>query len=179
MNKKTYTTLVIILLGILLTCFFLRSETDRNLNPNNEVVLLNNHVFNNKEITLANESVIEGGNLPTNIIKLNIDSKQIILDRLLPAGYNSTNIKESFVFNSNISHQDYIIVITSWDSYNRALNTSGLFYGVLVFDQKLKHLVEVEESFFDFDVTDNEKERLNEIRGNKEQVTRKLQELQI
>ena len=141
-----------------------------------ETVLLNNVSLDNTTYIDVIKRVIPQNNSPEiNKILINDGSSSIVLEELLPAGYNSTNIKDSFVFNSDRSR--YLIFITSWDSDNKALDISGIFYEILIFNEKLERLPAIEDLFFNFE-SKTEKEELNLIRGNKDLVIQKLQELE-
>lgn len=177
MNKKILILVLLIPLSLILFFSFSIKKLNLEKQHQEELILLNNTSFNDKKINLIQKTLIKDSDLPIHQIFLEDNNKKIILEELLPAGYHSTNINTLFIFYSEKTQKDYLIISTFWDSENMALDISGIFYDILIFDEYLNRLNSVEEAFFDFD-SEDDKEYTNNIRSNKDLIIQKLKELE-
>ncbi len=111
---------------------------------NKQKVLLKNIEFNNEKISLLQTKQKEkNDSLETKIIKIkkNKNGSETVLEKLLPAGYNEINIHNIFLFHSDYSNQDYIVLITKWDSAGAdAGQAYGMFYEIFLYDDNYKNI---------------------------------------
>lgn len=101
--------------------------------------------FGDKKDALFVERDIEVGygHIDSNLV-LKIDGNEESIDTYNFAGYNEEKIEEIFVYESNKG--DILVVVTSWNTKNRAMGTYGNFYRVYFYDVELNK-IDLESEF--------------------------------